>query len=209
MSITDTGVGMDEATRRLVFDPFFTTKEKGRGTGLGLASAYGIIKNHGGMINVASEIDQGTTFILHLPLSTKAISREAVSESELLRGSETILLVDDEAMIIDVGRAILQKLGYRVIVALNGREAIQMVARRSGDIQLVILDLVMPGMDGGKTFDRIREICPQLPVILSSGYAIDGQASEILRRGCNGFIQKPFDVVALSRKVRAVVDGGG
>lgn len=206
VSITDTGIGMDDATRQQIFDPFFTTKEKGRGTGLGLASAYGIIKNHDGIITVNSEVGHGTTFNIYLPLSDKDAYREVPMEGQLLKGSETVLLVDDEEMILEVGQAMLKKLGYRVVVAGGGEQAVAAAQRKGTEIDLVILDLVMPGMDGGKTFDRIKEIRPQIPIILSSGYAMNGQADEIMKRGCNGFIQKPFKLSELSQKARKILD---
>jgi CheY-like chemotaxis protein len=207
-SVTDTGIGMDEAIRQRVFDPFFTTKEKSRGTGLGLASAYGIIKNHGGMISVYSQSNHGTTFNIYLPISKKAIYQDIAPEKKISRGSETILLVDDEEMIIGVGQAMLENLGYRVVVANGGEQAIEAVINMANEIDLVILDLIMPGMDGGKTFDRIREIEPGMLVILTSGYAINGQVNKIMRKGCNGFIQKPFNIYELSSKVRRMLDGG-
>jgi CheY-like chemotaxis protein len=206
ISVTDTGMGMDGVTQQKIFDPFFTTKDMGRGTGLGLASAYGIIKNHDGFINVYSEVGQGTTFNIYLPASDKKVYRESKSERPLVMGSETILLVDDEDMIIKVGQAMLKKLGYRVVIARSGQEAVKAVAERSGTIDLVLLDLIMPGMDGGQTFDGIRDIQPQMPVLLSSGYAINGQAIEIMKRGCNGFIQKPFNLTQLSKHIRKVLD---
>ncbi len=206
ISITDNGSGMDDATRLRIFDPFFTTKEKSRGTGLGLASAYGIIKNHGGMITVYSEIGRGTTFNIHLPASDRSAHREFSGDAGLVKGSATILLVDDEEMILDVGKAILEKLGYRVRVCRSGQDAVQAVRDRGKEIDLVILDLIMPGMDGGQAFDRIRRIRPELSVLLSSGYAVNGQAHEILARGCDGFIQKPYTISDLSNKVRSVLD---
>ena len=176
VSVTDSGIGMDQWTIRRIFDPFFSTKEKTRGTGLGLASAYGIIKNHGGIINAHSEIGYGTTFNIYLPITDKMVEDEFSSEQTISNGSETMLLVDDEEMIIDVGQALLTKLGYRVIGVKSGIEAVEVVHRMGYSIDLVILDMIMPGMDGGKTFDRIRDICPKMPIILSSGYAISGQA---------------------------------
>lgn len=206
VSVTDTGVGIDKDILQKIFDPFFTTKEKSRGTGLGLASAYGIIKNHGGTITVYSEVDRGTTFNLYLPLSRRKTEVETTPTNRLAGGTETILLVDDEEMIIEVGQAILERLGYRVITAENGEAALGEIMGKGSTIDLVILDLVMPGLDGGATFDRIRQIAPTLPVLLSSGYSINGQAAEILERGCNGFIQKPFDINALDRKIRSVLE---
>jgi PAS domain S-box-containing protein len=206
VSVTDTGIGMAEATRQRVFEPFFTTQEMGRGTGLGLASAYGIIKNHRGMITVYSESGHGTTFNVYLPVSNKEVHRETPVDGRLIKGSETILLVDDEEMIIDVGQAMLERLGYRVFAAQSGQRAVDEVTRLGNEIDLVILDMIMPGMDGGKTFDCIREIQPEIPVMLSSGYAINGQANEIMRRGCNGFIQKPFNISEFSEQIRRILD---
>ena len=206
ISVTDTGVGMDEATKRRVFDPFFTTKEMGRGTGLGLASAYGIVKNHSGIINVYSEKGEGTTFNIYLPMSEKDILEETDSRQELLKGTESILFVDDEEVIIEIGQQLLEKLGYRVISANSGPEAVE-VFRREGDrIDLVVLDMIMPGMSGGETYDRLKEINPQVKVLLASGYSLNGQAKAILDRGCKGFLQKPFNMADLSKKVRKILE---
>ena len=209
VSVTDTGIGMDQKTLQHIYDPFFTTKEKTRGTGLGLASAYGIIKNHAGIIHADSNVDNGTTFNLYLPISEKLVVEEASSEKNICNGSETILIVDDEDMIIDVGQALLKRMGYQVITAKSGEEALEVVHRIGAGIDLVILDMIMPGMDGGRTFDGIRETCPELPIMLASGYAINGQAQKIMNRGCNGFIQKPFSVSELSQKVRQILDTTG
>lgn len=206
MSIADTGSGMNDSVRQQIFDPFFTTKHKSRGTGLGLASAYGIIKNHGGIITADSKLGQGSTFNIYLPLSGKTPHRETPVETELLTGSETILLVDDENMILDVGTAMLEKLGYRVMAAEGGRQAVEIMTSTADRIDLVILDMIMPVMDGGKPFDQIRKRQPEIPVILSSGYAINGRATEIMERGCNGFIQKPFNLTELSKKIREILE---
>jgi PAS domain S-box-containing protein len=209
ISVTDSGVGMDKATQEKIFDPFFTTKEMGRGTGLGLASAYGIVKNHGGIINVYSEKGEGTTFNIYLPASEKTVTEEKAMPEKVLKGTETILLVDDEEMIIDVGQGMLKRMGYKVLVAHSGREAIEMIGGPdclSSAPDLVIVDLVMPEMGGGETYDSLKKINPDIKVVLSSGYSVDGKAKEIMNRGCNGFIQKPFDMVHLSRKVREVLD---
>ena len=208
ISLTDTGVGMAEDVRQKVFDPFFTTKEKERGTGLGLASAYGIVQNHGGMITVYSEPGHGSTFNIYLPSCEEKASAEAPCVGEMVGGTETVLIIDDEPLVADVGKAMLELLGYRVIAADSGSAAIRIVSEAGREIDLAILDLIMPGLDGGKTFDRIREIHPSMPVILSSGYSIDGQAAEILKRGCNGFIQKPFNIRELAGKIREILDSG-
>jgi PAS domain S-box-containing protein len=206
ISITDTGMGMDEATQHRIFEPFFTTKEMGRGTGLGLASAYGIIKNHGGVITVESKKGAGTTFYIYLPASETKIVEEKKLHREVLKGTETILLVDDEDMIIDVGEQLLETMGYKVIISRGGKEAIDVYRSNKDRIDMVVLDMVMPGMGGGEAYDKMKEINPNIKVLLSSGYSIDGQATEILQRGCDGFIQKPFNLKALSQKLREILD---
>lgn len=206
ISVTDTGVGIDEATQERIFEPFFTTKETGKGTGLGLASAYGIIKNHGGIINVDTEKGKGTTFNVYLSASEKEVIKEEELPEELLKGTETVLLVDDEDMIIDVGKDLLKTLGYKVLLAGGGKKAIQIYEENGNGIDMVILDLIMPEMGGREAYDRLKEINPDIKVLLSSGYSTNVQAMEILERGCNGFIQKPFNMKELSQKVREVLD---
>ena len=208
ISVTDTGVGMDKATREKIFDPFFTTQEIGVGTGLGLASVYGIVKNHGGFINVYSEKGEGTTFNIYLPASEKGVVEEKKAAREVVEGEGTILLVDDEEMITEVGELLLEKLGYRVLIAKSGQEAIDVYGMNMDDIGLVILDMIMPGMGGGETYDRLKEINSDIKVLLSSGYSINGQAREILDRGCNGFIQKPFSMNEISQIIKEHLDKG-
>ena len=206
ISVTDTGTGMDKKTQERIFDPFFTTKEMGRGTGLGLASVYGIIKNHGGIINVFSKKGEGATFTVYLPASEKEVTQDRLFPEELFRGTEAILLVDDEDMIIDVGEKFLKSLGYKVLVARSGEEAIEIYKKNNGRTDMVILDMIMPEMGGGETYDNMKQINPDIKVLLSSGYSIDGQAAAILERGCDGFIQKPFGMKELSRKIREILD---
>jgi CheY-like chemotaxis protein len=206
VTVTDTGIGMDETTLQKIFDPFFTTKEVGKGTGLGLASAYGIIKNHGGSIEVRSEIKQGATVTIFLPATDKKVVEHKTIPDQIVPGLETILFIDDEKLIRDVGRQMLTMLGYRVVLADSGEEACRIYQNSSQPIDLVILDLIMPKCGGGKTFDRIRQINPQAKVLLSSGYSVDGEATAILQRGCKGFIQKPFNLKQLSRKIREVLE---
>ena len=192
IAVTDSGIGMDESTLKRVFDPFFTTKTKERGTGLGLASAYGIIKNHEGIITVYSVKGQGASFKIYLPSSDKAVAPAPDLRPDVPGGTETILVVDDEEMILSAGRAMLEKIGYRVLTAEGGRKAVSVYEAGQAEIDLVVLDMVMPDMSGGDTYDRLKKINPAIKVLLSSGYSINGQAEEILDRGCNGFIQKPF-----------------
>ena len=206
LSIMDTGVGMDAPTRKRIFEPFFTTKEMGRGSGLGLASAYGIIKNHGGYINVYSEVGRGTTFTIYLPAGDHLQAKDDANSRRIYTGSETILLVDDEDITMDVGEELLEELGYKVLTARNGEEALAIYGHHQAHIDMVILDMVMPGMGGGQTYDALKKINPAVKVLLASGYSISGEASRILARGCNAFIQKPFNIRQLSEKIRSVLD---
>jgi len=205
ISVADTGVGMDEVTRQRIFEPFFTTREMGRGTGLGLASVYGIIKNHEGFINVYSELGEGTTFTVYLPASGKAVVKEKRTYEKLVIGQGTILLVDDEKMITDVGKQIIKRLGYDVLTAGGGKEAIEIYKENQDKIDLVVLDMIMPVMGGGETFEKLKEIDSNVRVLLSSGYSLNSQASEIMALGCAGFIQKPFYMKELSQKIAAIL----
>jgi len=207
ISIADTGTGIDEPIQSRIFEPFFTTKEIGRGTGLGLASAYGIIKNHDGAIDFTSKPGQGTTFYIYLPASDAAVQKTQTTMSDLTTGTETILLVDDEKVIVQVNKPMLEKLGYKVFAAGGGREAIEIFDANYASIDMVVLDMIMPDLSGGAVFDHLKSIKPDIKVLLSTGYSISGQAEEILARGCTGFIQKPFDIKMLSEKIRGILDG--
>ena len=210
ISVTDTGVGMDEKTKERIFEPFFTTKEMGRGTGLGLATVYGIIKNHNGFINVYSEKGQGTTFNIYLPASprkeTKDRNEATASNAEIAKGTETILIIDDESMILNVGKEMLKTLGYTIQIAHDGPTAIDFYKKDPGSIDLVILDMVMPDMGGGEVFDKLKIINPQVKVLLSSGYSLNGQATRIINRGCVGFLQKPFTLRDIAGQLRKILD---
>jgi len=226
ISVTDTGVGMDQATQQRIFEPFFTTKERGRGTGLGLASVYGIVKKHGGRIDVDSEKGLGTTFHIYLPASERDVVEEAdYIPDDIIKGEEIILLVDHENMIPDPGYndpdyndadyyETLDKMGYTVLTAKSARDALDIYAHNHNAIDLIILDGIMPDMDGGEIFDRLKQIDPETRVLLSSGVGqsgkpdskIDSEIERILTRGCDGFIWKPFTPEDLSRKIRTVLD---
>jgi len=207
LMVADTGTGMNKKTMKRIFDPFFTTKEMGRGTGLGLASTYGIIKSHAGYIDVDSKTGQGATFSIYLPASGKKVRRVVKTDEQLTKGTETVLLVDDEEVILEVGKELLEAMGYRVLTAKDGEEAMQVYEKNLDEIDIVLLDMVMPNMSGGEAYDRIKEVNLDVKVLLSSGYSISGEATEILKRGCNGFIQKPFTMKALSRKIRGILEG--
>jgi two-component system, cell cycle sensor histidine kinase and response regulator CckA len=203
--IADTGVGMDAATQARIFEPFFTTKPTGLGSGLGLASVYGIIKNHGGMITVDSELGKGTAFTLFLPATDLHPEKDVISSTEIHRGEGTILVVDDEVGLLTSLSKALETLGYKVLTAIGGAEAVEIVREHRDELSLVILDLIMPEMSGAKTYDALRKIAPKLKVLLSSGYSIEGQADELLARGYSGFIQKPFDLARLSAKLKEIL----
>lgn len=209
LSIGDNGVGMDEATQRRVFEPFFTTKSLGRGTGLGLSTVYGIVKQHEGWITLNSELGIGTTFRCYLPRSTHVPEeKEAVPATKGPRnGKETILLVDDEVMIRDLGRQILTMEGYTVITAVDGREAVDLFLARRGTIDLVLLDLTMPQMSGLEVLERIRKVDPTVKVVLSSGYRAEGGNDPERLSGASAFLSKPYRVDVLSRTIRDVLDG--
>jgi PAS domain S-box-containing protein len=209
LSVTDTGVGMDEKTQQRIFEPFFTTRAMGRGTGLGLASVYGIIKNHKGIIEVISKIGAGTTFIIYLPAAEREVKNIETASDSIFKGIESVLLVDDEDQILDVERDILSSLGYTVLVATNGKQAIKLYETNHDKIDIVLLDMIMPGMGGGEIYDALRKIKSDVKVLLCSGYSEGGQAAEILQRGCAGFIQKPFNVSELSEKLREIIDKSG
>jgi len=206
ISVKDSGIGMDEHTRRRVFEPFFTTKAMGRGTGLGLASAYGIIKSHGGIIEVISALGKGTEFKIFFPASDKQYMNEVSAPLEIKMGTETILLIDDEDMVIETSKDLLEKLGHNVFIAMNGKDAVDIFKQRKDEIELIILDMIMPGMSGSTTFNSIKEIKKEIKVLLSSGYSISKEARQLLDRGCNGFLQKPYDIYTLSNKIREIMD---
>ncbi len=205
-SVVDNGIGMDQKTMKKIFDPFFTTKEMGRGTGMGLAPAYGIIQNHGGFFEVESTVGKGSTLYFYLPASNDVVAPEEETKPEkLLKGNETILLVDDEVMIADVASEMLESLGYSVKLASNGQEAVEVYAMEGEKVDLVILDLIMPGMSGNKTFDMLKQMNPEVKVLLSSGYSLSEEANGLIKRGSRGFIQKPYNINDLSMKVREVL----
>jgi PAS domain S-box-containing protein len=203
--VADTGVGMDSAIQARIFEPFFTTKTKGQSSGLGLASVYGIIRNHGGIITVASEPGKGAAFTILLPATDMPVVAKVLPGAVARASTGTILVVDDEEQLLRFSARLLRTMGYDVLTASGGREAIEMV-REQGDLfSLVILDLTMPDLSGAETYDAIREVAPELKVLLASGFTVEGQAQELLARGCNDFIQKPFDVATLSAKLRTLL----
>ena len=207
LAVSDTGVGMDAVVKGRIFEPFFTTKEKGKGTGLGLSMVYGVVKNHGGFINVYSEPGQGSTFKIYLPLSGKPEAVEAAPERELAGGHEEILVIDDEEAIRQVAADILGSYGYRVSLAADGAEGVALFRKNRKRTHMVLLDMVMPRQGGRETFLQLQEIDPQVRVLFSTGYSQNEKVNEIMALGVRGFIQKPYQVRDLLAKVREVLDG--
>ncbi len=206
LTVADTGSGIPPQILNRIFEPFFTTRDKGTHSGLGLSSTFGIVKAHNGYITVKSEPGRGSAFSIHLPATARAAERRA-GPPAAAAVSRTILLVEDEELVLDIGRQMLERLGHRVVVARGGAEAVSIYEHDPSAIDLVILDMIMPGMGGSATFDRLRAIRPDVAVLLSSGYSLNGQAADILRRGCRGFIQKPFNLGQLDLKIREVTAG--
>lgn len=205
--VSDTGVGMPEEIKYRIFEPFFTTKGAEKGTGLGLSVTYGIIRNHGGHIRVYTEPGKGTAMHVYLPVSPQVGAEGGIGESgEIRGGSETILVVDDETALLGLAEKILSKAGYKVLTAARGREAVELYRSRPGEIDLVILDMIMPEMDGGTVYRMLKEINPEVAALLSSGYSINGQAGALLSEGIRGFVQKPFSFNELRRAVRDALD---
>jgi len=203
LTIEDDGMGMDEETKNRIFEPFFTTKFQGRG--LGMAAAYGIVKNHDGRISVDSELGKGTIVRIYLPATEVEVKERKKPKIEPSKGAGTILVIEDEEMVMDVSRAILEKLGYRVLGAKTGKEAINIAETFDGDIDLAVLDIVLPDMGGKEIYPLIMEARPYLKVLVCSGYSIDGPAQEIIDAGADDFLQKPFSVSALSEKLADVM----
>ncbi len=208
LSISDTGHGMDKEILDHVFEPFYTTKEVGKGTGLGLAMVYGIVKTHEGYILCYSELDSGTTFKIYLPaLVQSGHWREAgEGDDQLKGGDETILLVDDEKYIRELGVELLTDVGYEVFTATDGEGALQLYRKEQQRIDLVILDLVIPGMGGKKCYEEILKINPQAKILIVSGYSVNGPGKEAMEAGAKGFVGKPFDVSHMLETVRDILD---
>ncbi|MFP4445348.1 MAG: PAS domain S-box protein, partial [Desulfosudaceae bacterium] len=205
LAFSDTGTGIPAADLPRIFEPFFTTKEQGKGTGLGLSAVYGTIRQHQGAIHVYSEEGKGTCFHVLLPLTEDAAAALPASSEQMIPGHGTILLVDDEENIRSTGRQILLQLGYRVLLAENGRQALEVFAEHRQEIELVILDMVMPEMNGRECFFALRQMAPEIPVLLSSGFTRDEDRQEMEAAGLNGFIQKPYRAAEFSRIIAEIL----
>ena len=209
LSIEDDGKGMDEEVKNRIFDPFFTTHFIGRG--LGMPAAYGIVKNHHGTITVGSEIGKGTVLSIYLPAieAEKEVGEKVVRETkvELAGGEGIILVIEDEEILLKMNSQILERLGYRVLEAKNGKEAVELVKNFDGRIDLVLLDVKLPDMSGNQLYPLIMEARPNLKVVVCSGYSLDGPAQEILDAGAEGFLHKPFLISTLAEKLKEVLGG--
>ena len=203
--VSDTGMGMDRETQSRIFEPFFTTKEKGKGTGLGLSTVYGIVKQSGGYVVVQSELGRGTTFHIYLPLVEGAAEKNSVAVPEAVGGTETILLVEDEESVRQLVRDTLSAKGYQVLEGENGEAGMAAAARHQGKIHLVITDVVMPGMGGREMVKQLIETRPETKVLYLSGYTEDAIVSDGSIEKGTAFLQKPFTLQNLSRKVREVL----
>ncbi|WDP90693.1 MAG: response regulator [Desulfobacter sp.] len=209
ITITDTGIGMDKETLEKIFKPFYTANHKQftDRKGLGLTFARKIAKNHKGVIDVWSSPGVGSSFSIILPLSEPVESDDIPSAREkMAMGNESVLLVDDEERILTVGREICKALGYKVITACSGQEALALYADKKDEINLVVLDMIMPGMNGLETFMALKKMNPDIKVLLSTGYAIDDKAQEMLKQGCKGYILKPYSVIDFSHKIREILE---
>ena len=209
ITISDTGIGMNSDTLEKIFKAFYSHNHKQfpEKKGLGLTFAKKIVKHHNGVIDVWSSLNVGSSFSIILPLAEDSHHLDDMpsAQEELKLGHESVLLVDDEQRILDVGRTICKALGYTVFTAASGRHALKIYAKKKNDINVVVLDMIMPGMDGLDVFIALKKINPDIKVLLSTGYAIDENAQEMLRQGCKGYILKPYSMLDFSHKLREVL----
>jgi two-component system cell cycle sensor histidine kinase/response regulator CckA len=207
VSIADTGEGIPAEILNKIFDPFFSTKDKHKGSGLGLSVVYGVVKDHGGYINIKSKPGEGTIFEIIFPISSKPLQKTIFGEKqEVVGGSETILIVDDDKVSRNLGEEILSDKGYKIVLAGTGFKAIEIYRKQKDDIALVILDMIMPGIDGRETCKRLKQINPSLKILISSGFSDETKKDNEFRSWIQGFIQKPYNINELSKKVRRILD---
>jgi len=208
LDVSDTGTGMSPEVRTRIFEPFFTTKESGKGTGLGLSTVYGIVNQSGGYIDLESELGKGTTFSIYLPRADAAVEIAAASAAPARpqRGTETILLVEDEDGVRALARQLLSKHGYAVLDARHSGEALLLCERHSGQIHLLLTDVILAQMSGRELADRLSKIRPEMRVLYMSGYSGDAVARHGISDFEGAFLQKPFNTESLISKVREVLD---
>jgi two-component system, cell cycle sensor histidine kinase and response regulator CckA len=211
LSVTDSGTGMDELTKKRMFDPFFTTKELGKGTGLGLSVVYGVMQSHYGFINVESEVGKGTSFHLYLPVPQGIKKGKSVLDEKgtgIQRGTETVLFVEDEELLREAVASTLESHGYTIHVAQDGQQAIEVYERYQKEIDLVISDMGLPKKTGEELFLHLRQVNPKLKIILASGFIPLDQKTELLKAGASEFIQKPYELTEVLKKIREVFSEG-
>jgi len=201
LSVADDGVGMDGLIRSRIFEPFFTTKQKWDGTGLGLAIVYGIVQSYNGFIKVDSEPGKGTEFKIYFPLKEESLLIKASKQYEVVQGRGTILVVEDEVMMRDVLKEMLIQLGYSTFVARDGKEGLDLFRERHKEIDLVILDLLLPEMDGVEIFFKMKKINPDVKVVVISGVTENEEIKELKKAALLGFIKKPFDMGKISKTI--------
>jgi two-component system cell cycle sensor histidine kinase/response regulator CckA len=210
ISVSDTGEGMSAETADRAFEPFFTTKNPGQGTGLGLSMVYGTVKNHGGAVLLKSEVGKGTQVSIFLPeyLSTSRPSPSPALDAPPPRQKESrkILIVDDEPLILQSTARMLKRMGFEVLTAIGGNDVMTILADNKSDIDVVLLDLMMPVMDGEETFEALRNMVPNLKILLVSGYTKEAMAERLIGKGALGFIHKPFDMDEISGHIRAALE---
>jgi CheY-like chemotaxis protein len=206
LKVSDQGAGMPKAVLDRIFEPFFTTKGLGRGTGLGLSTTYGIVRNHGGDIWVESEVGTGSTFFVYLPAGPgEALQPPATDEPCCTPCRGTILLIDDEPHVLEASASLLAHLGFTVLVADSGPKAREQFQENWEKIDLVLLDLILPDVNGADLYYAFREIDPRLKVMICTGYGPDGQAEELIAAGCLGLIQKPYNIAKLSKTMMEII----
>lgn len=207
LQVSDTGEGMTEETLKRAFEPFFTTKPEGKGTGLGLPRVWGIVKEHSGTVKIESNQGKGSTFKLLFPALDEVREDPGIKGSSppVFGGQNTVLLVDDEVLIRKSAKRILERIGYNVILAENGKEALSIFKQQGKHIDLVLLDMIMPIMDGSETFYAIRKIRMDIPIIVCSGYSKDDSATELMKEQRVGFVQKPFSVGEISARMAQIL----
>jgi CheY-like chemotaxis protein len=211
LRVSDSGVGMDQETLERAFEPFYTTKPQGQGTGLGLSMVYGVIRNHGGSVLIDSAPGRGTTVTMMLPgASAERVSDDQVGAQKKpseVPGDVGVLLVDDEPLVIRSTKRLLERLGYRVFTAVNGRDGLEVYRSCHDQIEIVVLDLLMPEMDGAETLRELQGFNPTIKVVMATGFTEDSKIEELLAAGAQGFVEKPFDIEDLAAEMKRVLRG--
>jgi two-component system cell cycle sensor histidine kinase/response regulator CckA len=209
LTVSDTGVGMPPDVLERIFDPFFTTKADGEGTGLGLSMVHGIVSQHGGYIRCYSEPGRGSSFRVYFPVSSRELASDPTQTREMPAfGAETVLLVDDDERIREMGRQMIEMGGYSVLIARNGEEALEVWAAQKEEISLIILDLIMPGMGGNRCLQELLRMDSDVKVLFASGYSSNGLTHDQKGTGARGFISKPYDTKEILGAIRKVLDKG-